>query len=82
MPTTSESMRSLISTLERDIAWLQAWLTGDRTRKGLKLFYGHQPWIDETDHWKLVTAARDTLDTNRSYLERLRAELATLSSAA
>jgi hypothetical protein len=82
MPTTAESIRVVISILERDVAWLERWLSGDRTRSGLKQFYGPQAWIDETDHWKLVSAARDTLETNRRYLDRLRSELATLSSAA
>jgi hypothetical protein len=82
MPTTAESIRVVISILERDVAWLEKWLSGDRTRSGLKQFYGPQAWIDETDHWKLVADARDTVQVNRTYLERLRGELAALQLAA
>ncbi len=82
MPSNPEHIRCVISVLERDVAWLERWLSGDRTRKGLKQFYGPQPWIDETDHWKLVADARDTVQVNRAYLERLRGELAAFDLAA
>jgi hypothetical protein len=82
MAATSENVRVVISILERDVAWLERWLAGDRTRKGLKEFYGPQVWIDETDHWKLVADARDTVQVNRRYLERLRAELDAFTLAA
>jgi hypothetical protein len=82
MSSTAESIRVVISILERDVAWLEQWLSGDRTRKGLKQFYGPQSWIDETDHWKLVADARDTVHVNRRYLERLRGELAAIRLAA
>ncbi|MEO9174636.1 MAG: hypothetical protein ABI317_03900 [Gaiellales bacterium] len=82
MSTTAESICVVISILERDVAWLERWLSGDRTRNGLKQFYGPQPWIDETDHWKLVSDARDTVHVNRKYLERLRGELAAIRLAA
>jgi len=75
MSSDSESIRCVISVLERDVAWLERWLSGDRTRKGLKQFYGPQAWIDDTDHWKLVADARDTVHVNRTYLERLRSQL-------
>jgi hypothetical protein len=82
MASTAESIRVVISILERDVAWLEQWLSGDRTRQGLKQFYGPQAWIDETDHWKLVADARDTVHVNRRYLERLRGELAAIQLAA
>jgi hypothetical protein len=82
MQPAAESVRFVISILERDVAWLERWLSDDRTRKGLKRFYGPQAWIDETDHWKLVADARETVLVNRRYLDRLREELAELSHAA
>jgi hypothetical protein len=82
MQPASESVRVVISTLERDVAWLERWLADDRTRKGLKRFYGPQAWIDDTDHWKLVADARETVLVNRRYLERLREELAERSHVA
>jgi hypothetical protein len=82
MQPGSESVGVVISTLERDVAWLERWLADDRTRKGLKRFYGPQPWIDATDHWKLVADARETVLVNRRYLERLREQLAVRSYAA
>jgi hypothetical protein len=82
MPANLDHVRFVISVLERDVAWLERWLSDDRTRKGLKQFYGPQSWIDDTDHWKLVADARDTVHVNRTYLERLRGELAALSVAA
>jgi hypothetical protein len=82
MSANLDHVRFVISVLERDVAWLERWLSDDRTRKGLKQFYGPQSWIDDTDHWKLVADARDTVHVNRTYLERLRGELAALSVAA
>jgi hypothetical protein len=82
MQTSAESLRVVISVLERDVAWLERWLSDDRTRKGLKRFYGPQAWIDETDHWKLVADARETVLVNRRYLERLREQVAAAALAA
>ena len=58
MQTSADNLRVVIGVLERDVAWLERWLSDDRTRKGLKRFYGPQAWIDGTDHWKLVADAR------------------------
>jgi hypothetical protein len=82
MQTSAESLRVVISVLERDLAWLERWLSDDRTRKGLKKFYGPQTWIDEADHWKLVADARETVLVNRRYLDRLREQLSATSLAA
>ncbi len=81
MSPAAEGLRVALSTVERDTAWLERWLSDDRTRIGLKRFYGPQSWIDDTEHWKLVADARDTVRANRAYLERVRAELDSLTRA-